>query len=139
MPDGGKSCFKLEAAGDGVYQGSFQAVVTGACRVTTRAEGTTSAGNPFNREAIRTVSVWPDGNQPAPVKPKEDIIKRFLKCICERGVIDPEVAKKHGVDMERLCKCLSQCSCEQSSTRKLTSREIAKVSEAVVDVLRRLV
>lgn len=136
-PDGGKSGLDLEAVGDGVYQGSFQALVTGAWRVTIRAEGTTTAGSPFQREAIRTVSVWPDGDQPAPVKPKEDTIERFLRCICERGVIDPEIAKKYGVDMKRLCECLSKCSCDQSSTRKLTSREIAKVSEAVAEVLRR--
>jgi subtilisin family serine protease len=137
MPDGGKSDLELDAMSDGVYQGSFQVLVTGAWRVTIRAQGTTTAGNPFQRQVIRTVSVWPDGNKPAPDKPKEDPITRFLRCICERGVIDPEIAKKYGVDMRRLCECLSQCSCEQLSSPKLTSHEIAKVSRTVAEVLRR--
>jgi hypothetical protein len=139
-PDGGKSTLELEAVDHGYYQGSFKAMIAGAFRVGIQAEGTTTAGNPFHREAIRTVSVWRGGDQPPPVPPKDDVIKCLLRCICEKGVMDPDVAKKYGVDIGRLCECLSKCCTDHPSKTKprLTSAEIDRVSNSLAEVLRKL-
>jgi hypothetical protein len=139
-PNGGKTSMALESMGNGYYQGSFRATVAGAMKVRIQADGTTTAGNPFHREALRTVSVWPDGDKPPFVPPKDDAITCLLRCICEGRVIDPDVVRKYGIDIGQLCKCLSKCNADQPSATKpvpkLTAAEISKLSDSIVEVLR---
>lgn len=138
LPDGGALDIDLDPIDDGAYEGLFEKTATGTTRVTILATGTTSAGNPFQREAIRTVSVWPGGNQPAPVEPKEDPFREFLRCICGGGIIDPERALKWGVDIKRLCECLSKSDGDKNFNRKLTFSDVTKISETVAKALRNL-
>ncbi len=138
LPDRTTRAFVLDRVGSGVYEGWFQTTLTGAWRVTIRAKGTTSAGNRFFREAIRTVGVWPGGDRPGPTETKQDPVDRLLRCLCKEGVVDAEIVRKFGVDWKRLCECLAEGRCGYTSTApKLTEAQIRKVSAALLEVLRR--
>ncbi|RZU40343.1 S8 family serine peptidase [Edaphobacter modestus] len=98
----------LTSTGAGNYQGSLVADFTGAWRITILAEGKTSKGSPFLREALRSVAVWPGGNRPGPHSPAESPLDKLLHCICAGGVVNQDAAKKLGVDLKRLCECVKK-------------------------------
>lgn len=104
-PDGG--IFELPLADEGgrVYKTSLTVDASGAWRVTTRAAGVTSRGAPFLREALRSIVVWPGGDRPGPSKPPNPL-GELLECLCRAKVLDPELAKRLGIDLESLCGCL---------------------------------
>ncbi len=137
-PDGHTSGLSLAQDGDGVYVGSFTAAVTGTHRVTVLAEGKTTAGSPFLREGLRSVNVWPGGDRPAPEEPKKDPIEKLVRCLCAPGVIDPEIAKKHGIDIKRFCQCISRCCDKKPLRNKLTAFQIEAVKKTLHDALLKL-
>ncbi|MEN8229962.1 MAG: S8 family serine peptidase [Bacteroidota bacterium] len=128
-PDRTETELDLDYLAPGTYEGSFKASMAGSWRVRVYAEGTTSLGSPFSREAIRTVNVWPGGDRPAPEKPKENTLEKLLECICKRGVIDPEAAKKYGIDIKKLCECVSRNDQKQRLTQLLASKDYIKASD----------
>jgi hypothetical protein len=105
-PKGAVTRVALRPTGIGTYQGSLVADFTGAWRVTILAEGKTSKGSPFQREALRSIAVWPGGDRPGPHTPPENPGDRLLECLCSGGIIDPEHARKLGLDVKRLCGCM---------------------------------
>jgi subtilisin family serine protease len=105
-PLGTSARIPLVPTGSFAYEASFLANVSGAWRVTILAEGKTSRGSPFQRQAIRTVAVWPAGDIPGPRTEPVTPGELFLRCVCAGGVINEEQAKKLGFDVSRLCACL---------------------------------
>ena len=105
-PDGWTFDLPLTRGAGAVFDGSFPVTASGAWRLTFRANGETSRGAPFTREALRSVAVWPGGDDPGPTPPPRDTVGDLLDCICRGKVLDPERAKEWGLDLEALCKCL---------------------------------
>jgi murein tripeptide amidase MpaA len=104
FPDGSASTLWLAAQGEGVYQGTFTASLSGVYRVRITAEGRSLRGAPFTREALRTAAVWAGGDRPPPNATDEDWCKK-LGCLIDSGVLNPEVLKQFGIDVGRLGKC----------------------------------
>ena len=104
-PDGSVFQLPLPGAGDGVYKSSLTADASGAWRVTVRAEGRTSRGAPFLREGLRSIVVWPGGDRPGPSQPANPL-GELVECLCRAKVVDPSVAKRLGIDLEALCRCM---------------------------------
>jgi subtilisin family serine protease len=105
-PDNGSLDLPLPPTSGGAYEASFIADAPGAWRVALRAEGNTSRGSRFTREALRSVAVWPGGNQPGPSTPNKTPIEQLLSCLCDPHILDPKVARKLGLNQEALCRCL---------------------------------
>jgi subtilisin family serine protease len=105
-PKGDLTTVPLKAMGGGVYQSSLLANLTGAWRVTVKAAGKTTLGNPFMRESIRSIVVWPGGDRPGPSTPPSGLSGQLFECLCSGKVVDPEVAHKFGIDLKRLCECV---------------------------------
>jgi hypothetical protein len=105
-PGGNATEHTLTNIGNGIYQASVVATLSGAWRVTFHARGRTTQGSPYLRESLRTIAVWPGGNRPGPSSPPVSPGERLLRCLCGGKVIDPEIARKFGIDLKRLCECL---------------------------------
>ncbi len=105
-PDGSTFSLDLAGVGEGTYEGSLIASAAGAWRVAILAEGETSRGAPFRREALRSVAVWPGGDRPGPSRPPRSPVDEVLRCLCAEGVIDRDAARKYGIDLDALCKCI---------------------------------
>jgi len=113
-PTGTSAQVALVPVGNATYEGSLVANLTGAWRVAIQAEGETSHGSPFQRHALRSIAVWPGGNRPGPHTPPETPGDRLLQCLCAGDVVNKDLARKLGIDMERLCTCLRRK--EEAST-----------------------
>ena len=108
-PQGGVMNLPLHWNGS-AYQSDFLANLTGAWRITFYAKGVTSLGSPFLREAMRSVAVWPGGDRPGPHSEPETPGGRLLHCLCSGQVVDPEILRKFGIDLKKLCECARQPS-----------------------------
>lgn len=105
-PGGHTTQHTLTSLGNGIYQTSLTATMSGAWRVTFHARGRTSQGSPYLRESLRTIAVWPGGNRPGPSSPPASSGEQLLRCLCSGKVIDPDIARKLGIDLKALCECL---------------------------------
>ncbi|QQO56590.1 MAG: S8 family serine peptidase [Thiohalocapsa sp. PB-PSB1] len=137
-PDRTETALELDYLAQGVYEGSFKASMTGSWRVTVLAKGSTSLGSPFSREAIRTVNVWPGGDKPAPEKPAENTLEELLECICKGEMIDPEVARKYGIDLKKLCECIFRNDRKKNQTPLLPEKDRTKVIATITKALEKL-
>jgi hypothetical protein len=104
-PKGDAATIPLVRTNPGVYRTSIAATESGAWRVTVKAKGQTTRGNPFLREAIRSIAVWQGGDRPGP-QTRSSACCRLLQCLCSGKVVDPDTLHKWGIDLEALCACL---------------------------------
>lgn len=88
-PQGNPKELPLASIGNGSYEASMTANLTGAWRVTVYSDGKTSMKSPFKREVIRSIAVWPGGDRPGPTTSDKDCRGNFFCCL-----------------FRRLCRCL---------------------------------
>jgi hypothetical protein len=93
-PQGAETKLALAPVGTGTYQASLTANFTGAWRVTINAEGKTSMGSGFQREALRSIVVWPGGDRPGPETTAKDCSGRWFCCFWP--------------GLKRFCACLKR-------------------------------
>jgi murein tripeptide amidase MpaA len=103
-PDGSSQLLSLAAQGQGVFQTTFNASMTGIYPVRVTAEGRTLRGFHFTREAVRTAMAWAGGDSKPPTH-HDDSWCSFLRCLVETKALDPELLKRLGVDVSSIGKC----------------------------------
>jgi hypothetical protein len=114
-PGGAVATLALGELTDGRYATDIPTPTAGVYRVLARAKGVTLRGVPFTRESLRTLGVWPRGDDRGPLPTgsggKDGLdLCGFLTCVIDNGAIT-EAAKRAGVDLDTIRKCLDRhCS-----------------------------
>lgn len=114
----------LTAAGDGIYETSLTADMSGAYQIRFRAEGYTLKGRPFTREKVHSAFVYRGGDKlpPASGEGASDDRERFcnlLKCLLDDKNLSREFKEKlrrQGIDVDGIARCL-QGYCSDKPSR----------------------
>lgn len=100
FPDKPVIQLRLKETSEGVYENHFIAELYGTYSIRISAEGHSLRGFPFTREACRTASTWRGGDDAPPGGTHRG--DRFVLDLLKANVIDPEVLKRAGVNVEKL-------------------------------------
>ncbi len=107
-PNGTVSTVSLTPAGPGTYELSMQAVQMGLYQFRVVAQGTTSRGRRYTREAGRTAATWRGGDQP-PTPPRDPGAKlcEAIHCLMKQeGVVN--WLRRNKIDPEEVARCLDR-------------------------------
>jgi hypothetical protein len=132
-PDKSTSVLKLDKVADGTFSGSFKTTTAGlyTCRV--RAEGYTTANNPFTREKTLTAGVYYGNHSTVPPVEPDHQLCDFLLCLLSERVISPEAIKRlkeQGIDIAHLAACVKS-HCEPHSAERT---QLIKTEEKTTSV-----
>lgn len=110
-PVGGQVVVSLGQTEPGLYEGSFVASDAGVYQLRFLATGTSLAGFPYTREALRSASVTPGGDRPPVVPSDEDDpweqICEIAECLLGSDRLR-EVLAEFGIDEKTLLDCLGR-------------------------------
>lgn len=112
-PDGSTSTVVLNPAGQGSYEASVVAPISGIYTFLVRGSGSSSRGMPFTREQVVTGAVWSHGDERAPTSdggkepagPGTDAC-RLLRCAAR--AMSPELRgrlEEAGFSLDKLISC----------------------------------
>lgn len=111
-PDQSDFTLKLSRISPGNYSGSFNTSQPGVYSCRLRAEGLTSKGYPFTREATLTAGVFyrgEGGREPQPGT--NEMICHFLECFLSDKVLNRTMVEKlteMGIDIKQLRACIER-------------------------------
>ena len=110
----------------GMYEGSFEAIAPGVYQLRFLATGRSLAGFPFTREALRTASVTPGGNQPPTIPTDDDPwheICEIVECMLGSDRLR-EILAKLGLDEGTLLECLGKV-CDRTPNADRSRRTLS--------------
>ena len=111
-PDASTFRLPLPASEPGVFSAAFSASLAGVYRCRVRAEGLSSQGSRFTREATLTAGIYHGAEPTDPRDDSSELVCRLLHCLfAEHDVLRPEAVRRLerlGVDMKRLRVCLEE-------------------------------
>ena len=110
-PGGSKTTIAMIEIEAGVFEGSFQANVSGVYQGRILARGVTLRGTKFTREQLVSAAVWRGGDQPPrprPTRDREDLC-RLLSCLVSEKNLSREYEKRlseYGISLDGIRACL---------------------------------
>jgi len=122
-PSGTTMTLALPEGAAGQFAAAFDANAIGVYRIRVRAAGTTSSGEPFEREKTLNAAVWRGGDQVTDPRNSPQVIVDYLRerderlcklltCLFRRdGAIGPEFERRLlalGLDLDGVRKCLAE-------------------------------
>lgn len=124
-PDDSLAIVSFALVGDGRYEATVVATDAGVYRFRYRADGTTSRGQPFTRERLRTAAVWRGGDEPPrpPRQPADpwDRWCELVECLVEqRGIA--RLLERLEIDRREFLKCVEElCGDRRDPGERLTA------------------
>lgn len=122
-PDGTRVTLRLHPSTAGSYEADFVPRRPGLYRFTFTARGTTSSHAPFQREQVRTASVWAGGNQPYDPRPSSggDGCCVGLRCLLDQLMRSRKLrarAARAGLDLDAMRACLTPQAPERAPSKR---------------------
>ena len=115
-PDGTVTTTRMIEVDDGVFQLAVPTAAAGVHRALIRATGHDLAGVAFSREELRTIAVWPRGDDPAPPVDRPDGGTgqdgtldwcRLLACWLKNRSVN-RMLRAHEIDGRELLECVDR-------------------------------
>ena len=111
-PDDTATTIALDHTEPGVFEGAFDAQMSGIHRLLFRASGHTLRDALFTREALRTTAVWPGGNAAPPSghtdpRARDEALCRLLECLVDERTLGRFLAQ-HGIEQRALRECVQR-------------------------------
>lgn len=126
-PNGNDKTVTLKEIETGEFSASFIAERSGIYQITIKAEGRSMAGEPFTREALRSVSIY-KGNPERPAGSGNDdgaAVCKTLQCLISKDSVR-NYLKNNKIDPDELNKCLME-HCNETDKKDKTLKGISKI------------
>jgi hypothetical protein len=110
-PGGSKTTVAMTEIEAGVFEGTFQANVSGVYQGRILARGVTLRGKRFTREQLVSAAVWRGGDRPPRPRPtnSKDELCRLLACLVNEKNLSREFEKRmheYGISLDGIRACL---------------------------------
>lgn len=147
-PDGVAEFIAFKYGTGDQFIATYDLNLAGVFGIRVRARGETQRGLPFERERTLTAVAVPGGDIWSPNDPKTNELCELLRCLQEKGKINPELVQKLtvlGIDLPALLKCLDKhCrstadELEVRQPQKLQNLSAAQLSDNALERLVELV